>query len=487
MKNLIAVFLLVLMPLGGAAATTKSMVTEDTLIDGVSDFLIERAEANLIHAFEHKIKNSEEFACYFPNTRNRLKYGHLQEWLLFPNNIWGETVKKDMELFALRSTLISVEKRLKLGKKAAELADMYLKATDELFVLYKGEPYPLNVTGLDKSKPEVKLVNGFSEHLGDIVTALNAFRPYTTVCDSPKQNLAQFKTSINALFNVKDKLKSFIDHVEKYGKDIRVSTKKLKAFCETHKLEGDCSTEKKVSALYVKKVTAYLEEHFSEHKLLLFIGAAKILEKKVKDVVVKAEAKDSYTGMVLLLLEELEKTKLIGDADFQRLSRSILFFANISDSDRPEQVQAVLKAYTLPPVSYYTKREYGYHVNLTAYVGLAYGSNAGDIPEPKERTSIFAPIGIELSKGLGNGTSMSFMVSPFDFGYPVHQRLNGNESDASIEGILAPSITASYGFKDLPFTIGGGYQQGRYVPALNETENRWLVFVAFDMPLFNLR
>lgn len=484
MKKLTAIIILVLMPLGVVFAK-PNMVSKESLINGVSDFLIDRAEANLMHAFEHKIKDSEEFSCYFPNTSKRLQYGHLQEWMLFPKNIWEQTIVKDVDLFALRSVLVNVEKRLSVGDKAAELANLYLESTQELELLFDGKRYPLSV--VNKGTPEFEAVNGFSQHLGKIVSALNAFRPYTSVCDSPRQNLEEFKASISGLINITDNLKLFIDHVKKYGKDIRVSTNKLKEFCKKHKLGGDCSTEEKVSQQFVKKVKGYLEENFSELKLVAFVAAAKIVEGKVKNVVKEAEAKDTYTGMVMVLLDELEKTKVIDGDDFQRLSRSIMFFANISDSPSPDAVKAILTAYTLPPVSYYTKREHGYHVNLTAYLGLAWGSNVGDVPEPDESTSLFAPAGIELSKGLGNGTSLSIMISPFDFGYPVNQRLNGNDSDAKVEDILAPSITASYGFKGLPFTVGGGYQQGRYVPSLSESENRWLVFVAFDMPLFNLR
>ena len=101
--------------MGGSVAATKNMVSENVLINGVSEFLVERAEANLVHAFEHKIKGSDKFACYFPNTRKRLQYGHLQEWMLFPNIVWKETITKDMEFFALRSILIKIEKELNMS------------------------------------------------------------------------------------------------------------------------------------------------------------------------------------------------------------------------------------------------------------------------------------------------------------------------------------------------------------------------------------
>ena len=486
MKRLILLCILMLSPLMVASAAEKGMVSENDLINGVSDFLIERAEANLIYAFEYKIKKSEQFACYFPNTRNRLEYGHLQEWLLFPNKIWKETIEKDMEVFALRSVVVNVEKHLHVSDKATELADMYLTMSEDLVVLYDGQRYPLNVV-YNRTQPESQVANGFSTYLGDIVTALNAFRRYTSTCESPAQGYDEFKNSIEGLLKIKDKLTAFENHMKQYGKDLRLATTKIKEFCEKHDLSGDCATEEQAARLYAAKLEKELKARFSETELATYVAQARLIQGKINAVVDKARDTDTYTGMVMVVLDGLNKEKVMDAPEFERLSRAALFFANISDSKSPEGVKAVLKAYTLPPVSYYTKREYGYHVNITAYLGLAYGFYDSDIPEPDEKTSIFAPIGVELSRGLGDGASFSLMLSPFDLGYPVTQRMNGNKSDAELSDILAPSITASYGLADMPFTLGAGYQQGRYIESVGKTETRWLIFIAFDMPLWNIR
>lgn len=483
---------LMLMGFSHALASTsglfdnKQMISNSTLIDGVSQFLIERAETNMLYIFENKIKDNEQFACYFPNTRQRLEYNHLQEWMLFPTAIWKETIEKDIEVFAVRSLVSEVEEKLKLSEKAAELGDVYIRLTKDLAVEFNGQRYPLSGAYL-RTDPAFDVINGFSYHLAEIVTALNNFRAYSTKCDSPNKTFAEFEASIAGLVKFKDNIAAFRNHVKKYGKDLRLAPEKLKAFCQSQDLEGDCSTEDKAMKLYIKKLEAELLARYSETKLGVFVKKIEKIKNQFNALVAQAKKETSYTGLVMLLLDDLKNRDILDQTQMQGLSRAALFFAAISDSKKPEQVKTVLEAYTLPAVSYYAKREPGNHVNITAYVGIAHGFYESDIPEPDEKTSVYAPIGLEFSRGLSNRSSLSIMLAPFDLAYPVTQKLNGNDADAELDDIFAPSVSFSYGFPELPLTMGLGYQQGRYITSVNKNENRWLVFIAFDMPLFNFR
>lgn len=490
-KLLPVVFLSVMLFMSNANAvnTSKSvihgkvapeMVDEKVIIDGVSKFLLERAETNLIYTFEKKIKDSEKFECYFPSTREQLKYGQLQEWLLYPREMWKVSIEKDIELFALRSSAINLERNLKLSDKASALADIFLELTNDLVVEYEGKNYSLAV--VDRNHPSFNRVNGFSLHLGEIVSALNIFRKYTSPCDSPKDGLVEFKQLISGILNYKEKIKAFKKHVKENGQYLHISEKKVKEFCNDHDLVGDCSSEKAAVRLFVAK----LENNINKQLSGTFIGRLQRLNTEINQVLSELRSQESYTGKVKVLLDKLDKSNDLDTTEMKKLSRAALFFAAISDSKSGDEVKVVLQAYTLQPVSYYTKRETGTHVNITAYLGLARGFYEKNI-EPDEPLSIFSPIGLEVSQGLNNGGSWSLMLSPFDFGYPITQQLNGNEENSNFNDILAPSLTMSYGFKDLPLTIGAGYQQGRYITSLNKTEKRWLLFFAFDMPLFNLR
>ncbi len=142
----------------------------------------------------------------------------------------------------------------------------------------------------------------------------------------------------------------------------------------------------------------------------------------------------------------------------------------------------------MPAVSYYAKREAGRHFMVTSYLGTNYSLGKSDF-DNSTNLNIYAPIGLEYSFGWWNMKymdSLSIMVAPFDFGYPVSLKLNGIEEDVELDELVAPSLTISAGVKDLPITYGFGYQKGVKIKDTDEEENRVFFFVAFDMPLFDL-
>ena len=88
--------------------------------------------------------------------------------------------------------------------------------------------------------------------------------------------------------------------------------------------------------------------------------------------------------------------------------------------------------------------------------------------------------------GFAHGDSLSIMLSPIDMAYPVNLKLSGIEDDIEFDEIIAPSITLAYGFRNYPLNIGIGYQRGRKLADVGKSEERWLLFVSFDMPLFRI-
>ena len=45
---------------------------ESDIVDGFTEFLVERANANLVAVFERRLKDDENFQCYFPNTYEKI-------------------------------------------------------------------------------------------------------------------------------------------------------------------------------------------------------------------------------------------------------------------------------------------------------------------------------------------------------------------------------------------------------------------------------
>ena len=46
-------------------------------IEGVTNFLVERANDTYFYIFENKMKNNDEFKCYLPNTYQYIEEGAL--------------------------------------------------------------------------------------------------------------------------------------------------------------------------------------------------------------------------------------------------------------------------------------------------------------------------------------------------------------------------------------------------------------------------
>ncbi|HEX6928257.1 MAG TPA: hypothetical protein VF267_03335, partial [Gammaproteobacteria bacterium] len=198
------------------------------------------------------------------------------------------------------------------------------------------------------------------------------------------------------------------------------------------------------------------------------------------------EKNSSKTEKVVAALKVIRGSETLSKGRFEELSRHIMFFAQVCDSETPGEVKALLKAYTLPSVSFYKKREYGAHWMLTSYLGAAVGDSRGDelTQEPDNGAGIYAPIGFEMTYGTGKRGSLSLMVSPIDLGYPVSLKFNGIEEDVTFDEIFAPSVSLAYGFREYPVVLGIAYQRGRRI-ATGDAEERILLFAAFDMPLWS--
>lgn len=207
------------------------------------------------------------------------------------------------------------------------------------------------------------------------------------------------------------------------------------------------------------------------------------------------EKKQSNESLTLFLLELMtqvanDNPELLTNSTYVKTTKYILFFAELADASDDVEVTNILKTYTLPPVSYYKKREAGRHLMVTSYLGVNVNLGSDDFGmESDSDINVFAPIGLEYTFGWWNRSyidSLSIMIAPVDFGYPISLKLNGIEEDVELDELIAPSITISAGAKDIPLTYGVGFQSGAKIRNTNQEENRVFLFIAFDMPLMDL-
>lgn len=77
-------------------------------------------------------------------------------------------------------------------------------------------------------------------------------------------------------------------------------------------------------------------------------------------------------------------------------------------------------------------------------------------------------------------------ASIFDFGPAINAQLYNKDKNIQFKDIIAPGIFMVYGFKDVPLSLGIGYQRSEGVRTQTALENHAFFFLAFDMPLFIL-
>lgn len=205
------------------------------------------------------------------------------------------------------------------------------------------------------------------------------------------------------------------------------------------------------------------------------------LDKYIKNI----QKRQSYTGKVVEAFKVIKEEKLEDSEQLLKLKRYALFIAQVADSTSPEQIEGLLKEYTLPVTSFLAKREAGDSMLMvTSYLGYSAGKVMNDDKLVSDNLSgFYVPVGFEYSRGLHHGGSLSVMLSPVDFGYPVSLKLNGMEENIEFDEIAAPSISLAYGIKDYPVNIGIAFQKGKRFALQNQEEKRLLLFIAFDMPL----
>ncbi|MBK6264384.1 hypothetical protein JKA74_04995 [Marivirga sp. S37H4] len=238
------------------------------------------------------------------------------------------------------------------------------------------------------------------------------------------------------------------------------------------------------------------EEVYDNIKNLESVGAIKSEIKTKQENILKGEK---------VLLEEQEDilTNLIKYGNFAAL---------VAKAENSEQVKQAIEAVALPAGSASIKKHSKFNLALNAYAGLFYGNEY--IKDYEQGWAniygVSAPIGIAASWPirLPRGkfqifSSFSLYGSLVDLGAVVSYRFKDDDTESlptiSLENIFAPGIYGVLGCKNIPVSLGYGWQQGPQLrgvniedPAnpgsfINETVNgyRWSIFIAVDIPIVN--
>ncbi len=468
-----------------APAHGLAQASDQERIDAVSEFLLERAKANLLYVFERRIAEDRAVQCYFPTIYGYVRDGDLR-LLLKSRAFWGQTIQSDLKTLAVRAVARSLGQTVDFGRAAMTATDHYNELAQYLSVRYQGKEYPLAAEPMNPPDELRTLIEGYWQvnALRDLMLeADRRLKDVDPVCGLPKVGPDDARRFGEALTRAIASLAAWRRHIRTHMSALTLDLARLERDCGAKpdrwvcamrkqaldetlgSLDGDMTRQAEAAHAFVTRLNGYLDG----------IETA----RKMKE--------GRYTAQVVLTIELL-KTNGADDELIDSFKRYILFFAELADANSAAEIKQTLDEYTMPPVSFAAKREkYTGHVFITAYVGIAGGrvTNAGSVGSDN-RKGVYAPIGLEVSRGLASRDSISVLVAPLDFGYPVSLKLNGVKGEIRTSDISAPSVAVTFGFADYPVAVGLAYQWGRRDAALGVVERRALLFVGFDMPLLPL-
>lgn len=394
--------------------------TEDALIKGVSDFLLDRANDNYVYIFQRKLESNKGMQTYLPATMRVVKAGDLRS-LLTNKELWRDALEQDLELGK--------------GKLLASVVDKLKDFINQKDLCGPEDPPMSEANPLFKPCQDARAALASARARGGRTVAKIPERTslaVTTFTDSGKIQLAR---------EVLGGLKSDLDQIWLV----------------------DC--KKGAYTICVIQITALLDAFAHADYALNCRLAGNWCWNNERDKTIQEESDDFK--------------------DFRRFALFFAQMADAADTKDPDRVKALLKSVTVPPVSFGIKREpHATRVLITAYLGVA-GSRetAGS---HTQAGGFVAPVGIEVSQARGYGDSLSLLLSPLDFGYPLTLKMKNVDTTIRGSDVVVPAVYAFWGFKNYPLAIGAGYSRGRGVDNPDQRVGRYLILFAFDMPLFRL-
>lgn len=461
-------FLVACMPVAHAFGSAKDR------IDGVTEFLIERANENYLYFFENSIKENKDLKCYFGKTVANLELGGLKE-LMMSNGLWRDSLGKDFEGIKNKATIWVVSNAL---DQVDSTINRLLNLDNEKLEELKDKKVLTSTLNMLSQEDKKNVIKAAIEYFVKYQSA-NSIELKNKLCAVGADDTADLKKHIEILKSISDVFKADIHAID--------SEQKKNALLIVAGVS--------MGAVVISKVDVEIsEDKIKEDLDKLTQKLADI--KELKDTF--GNDTDGYTVKTIAAFDLLRKYTIEGrekESDLKerqqaarenvnKIKRHVLFFAQVADADSAQSIKTVLEAYTLPAVSFFEKRDNSRHWFISAYLGVS--AAEPDDGSNSVHGEIFAPIGLEYAWGAPDmwlADSLSIMVAPFDFGYPVNLKLKGEEKEVDYDEIISPSISVNFGVKDAPISWGFVYQRGRAYDGSGQQEYRSSFHISFDMPL----
>jgi len=234
---------------------------------------------------------------------------------------------------------------------------------------------------------------------------------------------------------------------------------------------------------------------------------------QVKESIINTILADTAANANLKLAVENYRLKQLVNF-LKELKPYGLFMADMVGAQKPEEVQAALENAVLPVGSSSVKKNTNSNLSVQAYLGAYLSNKNNSFSSWTSKFGVIAPIGISYTPGFlswKSAGSLSFFGSLIDLGAIVDYKLrkdstinsNGSVNTNTVSKdykiklgqIFSPGVFVVYGFfANLPLSLGVGGQYGPGLSkinidnttVLNNPSWRWSVFLAVDIPFFNL-
>lgn len=441
-------------------------------INGMAEFLYDRANDNLVYILQQDIKANTLMKCYMPQTYAFATSSNLNLLLQSGPEVWKKSVELDLRNFGaqliLKNTSPTVVKQW-LG----QINDQYIEATQRIAIVYKGTPYAVNIQHKDAPKELTALINSIYDDFNlarDNISAI--VKNLETQPKSQCPNNNAYASIGLILQRVGEAIEDLQNQIAKLDKtEIVYSDKSVQTESIGRTLYDTVLTLKSTN----EDLDSYhgrIQEIRQEASLVVQVF---LLDQLIRESI------------------QANKNPLLPADDFNKYDRFneyALSFALLTEAQSSEQVKAIMQELTLPPVSFAVKRQRGGRKTmLTAYFGMQGGVESPDNELKKEFGGLSVPVGLEYSYGLNNDFldgAFSIMVAPLDFAHPINQIINNQEAAVEFQDIFNPGIYLSFGFARVPVVLGVGYSRGPTVTQIEQANSgRYFGFIALDMPLFN--
>lgn len=125
----------------------------DERIAGAANFLIDRAQENMLYLFEENLKENELLKLYLPNTYSAIQRASLRI-ILTDKKLWEDNIESDIYELSLK-----IANRIAQGLHD-DLIDQFLEKAGQTSIRYNGNLYSITSLPVNPRIPELEeLIN----------------------------------------------------------------------------------------------------------------------------------------------------------------------------------------------------------------------------------------------------------------------------------------------------------------------------------------